>query len=528
MPLLTLSSAQASGNVRSNRLGHWPVRPHDQARLRGVPKVGFDPGFTLEPGEPIFTVGSCFARSIEARLHQLGFELPALGVKLDAEERNESGAANNILNKYTPFSILNEVRWALDPAAAFPEESFLDVGEGLWSDPQTAPQTRPAPIERLRERRRMIGGLYARLPQCRVVIMTLGLAESWFDLKTGLYLNGNPHRAALKREPDRFELHVLTVEEIGAALEQIHALLAAHGHPDVRILLTVSPVPLAATMRDIDVITANTYSKSALRAAAEGFVLAHENVDYLPSYEVVTHADRTVAFVDDCRHVARPVVADIVGGMIARYVPGAAPEDVAAAAPSGPGVEDARARLRTAMKHKEFDKAVRILAGLKDGAWAQAGFSEFEYRLEHGRVLMLAKKVLEAEAELSRACELDPESIPALIGLARARRMLGRRREAEDCLARAVELDPRDPQLRYLLAVDMARDRRQAQAVAHLKACLELKPDHAEARELLDKCSRRLAEGWRDADEELEAGEGDQPRGAGGIRSLMERITGRR
>jgi hypothetical protein len=73
----------------------------------------------------------------------------------------------------------------------------------------------------------------------------------------------------------------------------------------------------------------------------------------------------------------------------------------------------------------------------------------------------------------------------------------------------------------------MARDRRHAQAAPHLKACLELKPDHAEARELLDKCSRRLADGWRDADEALEAADADAPR-AGGIRSLMERITGRR
>lgn len=64
----------------------------------------------------------------------------------------------------------------------------------------------------------------------------------------------------------------------------------------------VSPVPLANTFRGCDIIAANTYSKSSLRAASEEFACSNENVDYLPVYESVMHSDRLAAWDLDLRH----------------------------------------------------------------------------------------------------------------------------------------------------------------------------------------------------------------------------------
>ena len=260
-------------------------------------------------------------------------------------------------------------------------------------------------------------------------------------------------------------------------------------------------------------ITANTYSKSALRVAAEGLVAGHDDVDYFPSYEIVSHSERALTYGDDCRHVARPVVTAIVDRMVAQYVPGAVDETAAAAEPAvaetGPIVDGTRRRVADATKSGDYAKAIRALKTLEGGGWDAAGYGEFGFRLEFARVLMRDAQVLEAEQQLSRALELEPESTIVLLGLARARRKLGRRREAEACMARAVEISPEDAQFRYLLAADMARNRRHTEATPQLMRCLALQPDHAEAKALLDDCNRRLAADWLEAEPEP-----DRPRPA--------------
>lgn len=502
MPLISLSSQEAQGNFRHNRASLWPIDPRHQSRLQGVATVGFQPSFQLEAGEAIFTVGSCFARNIEARLAALGFELPTLGVTLEVAERSSTGAgfANSFLNKYTPLAILNEFRWGLDPDAAYPDEAYVAAGEDLWSDPQAAPQTTPASWERIRERRAETTALYRQLARCRIVILTLGLVESWFDTRTGLHLNGPPPQFALKSEPDRFQLHLLSVEEIGQALEGVHGLLSRFGHADFRMLVTVSPVPLNATFRGGDVIAANTYSKSALRAAAEAFVLAHAEVDYLPSYEIVTHTERRLAFGDDCRHVTAPVVARIVDRMVEHYVPGAGSAGAGAAEAAAPG--ETRGRVAICVRKRDFDKAAKILGRLREGGWEADGYGEFDFRLEYGRVLMQAGRHLEAQPELTRAVELEPDSVIALLGLSKVNRRLDRRREAEACLARAAELRPDDANIRCQLAGEMMRDERHVQALAQIKACLTLDPAHARGRELRAECEQRLGGEWLAPDED--------------------------
>jgi hypothetical protein len=82
--------------------------------------------------------------------------------------------------------------------------------------------------------------------------------------------------------------------------------------PQLKIVLTVSPVPLHDTFSGIDILTANSYSKATLRAVAQDVADEHEYIDYFPSYELVTLANPDSAWYPDRRHVQREFVAKIM------------------------------------------------------------------------------------------------------------------------------------------------------------------------------------------------------------------------
>src|SRR5262249_53158642 len=150
---------------------------------------------------------------------------------------------------------------------------------GRWHDPQLAPHGAALPLQEVIQRRQAIQAAVARMAECRVVILTLGLAEAWFDEQTRLYLNAAPPPAVVRRHPGRFSLHLLSYEDILGSLERIHDLLRVHGHPDLKMLVTVSPVPFKATFTGEDAIAANGYSKAVQRAACRAFVEDRTGVD---------------------------------------------------------------------------------------------------------------------------------------------------------------------------------------------------------------------------------------------------------
>lgn len=478
---MSIDADQAFASLRANRNSVWPDGRKDTTRLSGVAQVGLSPSFSFIEGERIFTVGSCFARNIEKHLGQLGFDVPALALQLPAEER-ASDTENDFLNKYPPAAVLNELRWALQPGSSFPDEAYLRVASDLWHDPHSAPNLTPAPLSRVRERRTMVADLYRLVPSCRVFVMTLGLAEAWFDRVTGLYMNGAPPRRAIEQQSHRFRLDVLTVEEIEESLFAIHDLLREKGHPDSRMLLTVSPVPFRATFRGDDAIVANTYSKSALRVAAERFVRQRSGVDYFPSYEIVTHTHRSSAYIQDNRHVTDDVVRVIVERVVDAYWPQRLVE-------AGPELDAKRTLLavRQAVRDGDDHEAVKLYASLAVGCrFALVGYSEARFLLEYGKALIRVGSIAEAQAHLYKATQLDPESAAAYLHLGRALARLQRPLEAETAYSQAATLAPENNEIRV-------RWGRQALANGHLdraeeaaRAVLARDPQHEGAEGLLE------------------------------------------
>ena len=88
-------------------------------------------------------------------------------------------------------------------------------------------------------------------------------------------------------------------------------------NPGVRVILTVSPVPLVATAEPNHVLAATTYSKSVLRVAAEAAARRHSEVRYFPSYEIVTGPQAPKDFFEaDRRSVSSAAVAAVMDAFL--------------------------------------------------------------------------------------------------------------------------------------------------------------------------------------------------------------------
>jgi hypothetical protein len=278
------------------------------------------PGFKLKREDKLFAIGSCFARGVEWALADKKMEVLSRATEFDSFATRNNELNLGFINKYNTFSIYNELRWALDPAAEFPCESLVDIGDGIFCDPHTNPALQLVDLEETLRRRSIIKLVTQRIVQCRVVIITLGLVEVWRDKIANIFVNTTPFPNALSRYPDRYEFHITNFTQNLANLEHIHSLLGQFGHPDVHIVVTVSPVPLMATFSTEDIVLANTYSKSLLRTVAQEWAAAHENVHYFPSYEIVQNSERAITWGEDLRHVQGKVVQHIMNLFLANYL----------------------------------------------------------------------------------------------------------------------------------------------------------------------------------------------------------------
>ena len=285
-----------------------------------VPRI--DPQLKINSNDRIFTIGSCFARAVEAVLPARGICVESAGQEIafqpdpkkprDGKEYKYTRLLKenlpSIFNLYNTFSIKNNLKWSLDHDLSFPEEALLQVEDNFWTDPHGCQYLLP-PLykEEVISLRRIVNNVISRIKKCRIIIITLGLIEVWYDEYTGLFLNTTP-----TNDPERFSFHLTTFEENMQNLEDIYALFTKYCPTDFQIIVTVSPVPLLATFTGRDVVVANTYSKSLLRSVAETWVACHNNVHYFPSYEIVMNSDKEIAWAEDRRHVKGAIPKHIV------------------------------------------------------------------------------------------------------------------------------------------------------------------------------------------------------------------------
>jgi len=154
------------------------------------------------------------------------------------------------------------------------------------------------------------------MEKANVYILTIGVAPSWFAKRDGQFVF-----APDLRNIAMYVQRTATVKEATDALLQVIKSIREI-NPTLKIVLTLSPVPLGSTFEFSSAIVADCVSKSVLRAAIHETLLAcgDDKTIYFPSFEIVrwvgSHAGN--AFGDDGlpRHISTEYVKHIIASFL--------------------------------------------------------------------------------------------------------------------------------------------------------------------------------------------------------------------
>jgi len=270
--------------------------------------LAWDPKFTIGRKMRISTFGSCFAqhfgRALKAR--DMGwFDAEPINPVISDETCQAYGYrvfSARTANIYTT-SLLNQwTRWALGHETP-PGEIWEKNGRLIDPfRPRIEPDGFASPEELLALRDVTLRAFRDCIEKSDIFVFTLGLTESWFNAD-GYEYPMCPGTVAGSFDPDRHRFVNQGFNQVRQALAQaIQAMRAVN--PDLRFLLTVSPVPLTATNAGQHVVTATMESKSILRAVAGEIARNRAFADYFPSYEIINSpAFRGVFFEPNMRSV---------------------------------------------------------------------------------------------------------------------------------------------------------------------------------------------------------------------------------
>jgi hypothetical protein len=313
-----------------------PQQPWRDLQLAGTPK------FRIAQADRISTAGSCFAQHISRYLRGAG--IPTLQAEvahpllfeLGAETASYELFSARYGNIYTARQCLELFRQAF---GQMPVIHDYAEDKGRYYDllrPNAVPDGFSTLDEARHDRAYHLACVRHMFATSNVFVLTLGLTECWQHADSGHTYPVCPGTARGQYQPQLHRFHNLSHAEVTADLEQLIAGLR-EVNPALRLILTVSPVPLVATYTSGNVLVASSYSKSVLRAAAGEVEARHAHVAYFPSYEIISHAASFGQYLDsDLREVADRGVHHVMTSFLGSFLEsapaaaGAAPMPAAA------------------------------------------------------------------------------------------------------------------------------------------------------------------------------------------------------
>lgn len=318
------------------------------ARPDGMVDPVGDGFLRLAPGDRVATAGSCFAQHIARHLKEAGFGHLVTEPAHPILPPDVARAAGYGLftarygNIYTTLQLLQ----LLDRAEGrfLPQEPAWERPDGRLADP-FRPTIEPGGFGSLAEleddRAQHLAAVRAMVRTLDVLVFTLGLTETWVSRADGAAFPLCPGVAAGRFDPARHAFRNLGAGEVRDQLVEAIGRLRAL-NPAARVVLTVSPVPLAATMSGGHVLAATAYSKAVLRVAAQEVADALPDVHYFPSYEIVTGPQaRGRYFAEDLREVTAEGVARVMSIFLHHVGAGALSSSPPQAAPAAPAAAPA-------------------------------------------------------------------------------------------------------------------------------------------------------------------------------------------
>lgn len=282
--------------------------------------------FKIGPDEKVATAGSCFAQHIARKLEAIGFNYLVVERPegLHAEEAHLQGYgvfSARYGNIYTARQLLQLFQRA--HGNFVPVEDYWLRPDGRYADPYRPNVERGgfAGLQALHQDRvRHLEKVRVMFQDADILVFTMGLTESWRSRRDGAVFPIAPGVTAGECDDT---LHEFVNFDVAQTVEDMLAFLSALRivNPHIRVLLTVSPVPLIATYEDRHVLTATVYSKAVLRVAAETIMRKLDWVDYFPSYEIITGSFNAGAYYQpDAREVTESGVAHVMRCFARHYL----------------------------------------------------------------------------------------------------------------------------------------------------------------------------------------------------------------
>ena len=220
------------------------IRDHIAVNLDSEPKF-------VSKGTTFFTMGSCFARNLSQSLNESGYASHHTEI---AEHINTTFANRLFVDLLSGAQI--------DPAV---HQRFAELLPSSWSREDTI----------------------ARIKNSHVFILTLGVAPAFFDRETGAFVLPRPTALNSRALAEKYLFRTTSVAENVANVLHVIDYVRSIA-PDIKIVVTVSPVPMIASFEHESAVQADCLSKSTMRLVAHQVVNNSkiENILYWPSFEV--------------------------------------------------------------------------------------------------------------------------------------------------------------------------------------------------------------------------------------------------
>ena len=220
------------------------MRDHIAVNLNSEPKF-------INKDTKFFTMGSCFARNLAKSLNQSGYA----SHHMEISEYINTTFANKVF-----------VDWLSDADIDVAiRDRIVELLPPGWSKENTLQIIRNSDV----------------------FILTLGVAPAFFDKTTGDFVLPRPSALNSRVLAEKYLFRTTSVQEnVDNVLYLIEFIRKIS--PDMKVVVTVSPVPLLASFEYESAVQADCLSKSTMRLVAHEVVNNSKlsNILYWPSFEV--------------------------------------------------------------------------------------------------------------------------------------------------------------------------------------------------------------------------------------------------
>jgi len=267
--------------------------------------------FDISATDKIATAGSCFAQYLTRAMKTNGysiFDVEPPPIDLNQRHHLEFGYnqySARYANIYTVRQLLSLVKEAF---------ALIENPEPVWRKkdrffdsmrPSIEPKGLGSEDEVLLHRTEHLKKVKKMFVEMDIFIFTLGLTEAWEFKNTGWVFPIVPGVIAGEFKEEDYNFKNYSFMEIYSDLQELMELFNKYNQSDnLRYIFTVSPVPLTATYSTDHVLSASSYSKSLLRAIAGTFNKENPNIDYFPSFEIISNTwSRGIFYESNCRSI---------------------------------------------------------------------------------------------------------------------------------------------------------------------------------------------------------------------------------